>query len=383
MKIKFHKLLSTFATCAILATGALQTVPAHAQQKNIVYITPSLNVSFWRYVGSGVEASAKSAGYTVKLLDSNNDGPTQLKNVQDAIAKGAAGIVISPTDSSTAPSVLDLAEKAGIPVVICDIGTTRGNYVSFVGSDNLAGARGIGDASAAALKAKNWLNGSYGIIAIPQTRKNGQLRTEGFRAAMKAAGVTKEVPMQQMKTFTADESFRFAQDMLTANPDLRLIFVQSDQQAIGAARAVKAARRDGEVLVAAFDGTPELLQGITNGSILGSGMQQPYLMGSTAAKLLTMKLSGGNPPKEELIEIMTVTKEISELNASQIKLNFSVIPSKTSDRAPYPWLPVKCPCGERIGSCFSCTQPATSAVTIPANNKPNSTRTKTIVLFQQ
>jgi ribose transport system substrate-binding protein len=321
LKPKLRKLIHSLTAGALLSTGLLQLMPAFAQQKSIVYITPSLSVSFWRYVGSGVEATAKSAGYSVRLLDSNNDGPTQLKNVQDAISKGVAGIVISPTDSSTAPSVLDLAEKAGIPVVICDIGTTRGNYVSFVGSDNLAGARGIGEASAAALKAKNWLSGSYGIIGIPQTRKNGQLRTEGFRAAMKAAGITKEVPMQQMKTFTADESFKFAQDMLTANPELRLIFVQSDQQAIGAARAVKAARRDGDVLVAAFDGTPELLQGITNGSILGSGMQQPYLMGSTAAKLLAMKLGGGTPPKEELVEIMTVTKETASSKADQIKLN--------------------------------------------------------------
>jgi ribose transport system substrate-binding protein len=321
MKNTFLTVLNLYTVRAMIFCTLLLTMPVHAQQKSIVYIAPSLNVSFWRAVGSGVDAMVKSTGYDVMVLDSNNDGPTQLKNAQDAIAKGVAGIVISPTDSSTAPSVLDLAEKAGIPVVICDIGTTRGNYVSFVGSDNLAGARGIGDAAAAALKAKNWLTGSYGIIAIPQTRKNGQLRTEGFRAAMKAAGVTKEVPMQQMKTFTADESFRFAQDMLTANPDLRLIFVQSDQQAIGAARAVKAARRSGEVLVAAFDGTPELLQGITNGSILGSGMQQPYLMGSTAAKLLTEKLSGATPPKEDLVEIMTVTKETAVSKADQIKLN--------------------------------------------------------------
>lgn len=320
-KTIFRKVFSIFATSVIVAAGALQMVPVHAQGKNIVYITPSLNVSFWRYVASGVEATAKTVGYAVTTLDSNNDGPTQLKNAQDAIAKGAAGIVISPTDSSTAPSVLDLAEKAGIPVVICDIGTTRGNYVSFVASDNLAGARGIGDAAAAALKAKGWLKGSYGIIAIPQTRKNGQLRTEGFRAAMKAVGMTKEVPMQQMKTFTAEESFRFAQDMLTANPGLRLIFVQSDQQAIGVARAVKAARRNGEVLIAAFDGTPELLKAITDGTIVGSGMQQPYLMGGTAAKLLTVKLSGGNPPKEEMVEIMTVTKETALSKAEQIKLN--------------------------------------------------------------
>ena len=320
-KTLLQNLLGTVATCAIVVAATLPLTPAHAQGKNIVYITPSLNVSFWRYVASGVEAQAKTAGYSVTTLDSNNDGQTQLKNAQDALAKGTAGIVISPTDSSTAPSVLELAEKAGVPVVICDIGTTRGNYVSFVASDNLAGARGIGDAAASALKEKGWLKGSYGIVAIPQTRKNGQLRTEGFRAAMKAVGMTKEVPMQQMKTFTADESFRFAQDMLTANPDLRLIFVQSDQQAIGVARAVKAARRDGQVLVAAFDGTPELLQAITEGTIVGSGMQQPYLMGGTAAKLLAAKLGGGTPPKEEMVEIMTVTKETATSKAAQIKLN--------------------------------------------------------------
>jgi ribose transport system substrate-binding protein len=320
MNTSKRKFLESFAVCALVSANAFGTVPAIAQSKEIVYVTPSLH-SFWRYVGSGVEASAKAAGYSVRILDSNNDGATQLKNVQDAIAKGVAGIVISPTDSSTAPSALALAEKAGIPVVICDVGTNGGNYVSFIASNNLAGARGIGDAAAEALKEKGWTKGSYGIIAIPQTRKNGQLRTEGFRAAMKAAGVMKEVPMQQMKTFTADESFRFAQDMLTANPDLRLLFIQSDQQAIGAARAVKAARKEGEVLIAAFDGTPELLEAITKGSIVGSGMQQPYLMGSTAAKALTSKLGGGNPAKEELIDIMVVTKETAVSKAEQIKLN--------------------------------------------------------------
>jgi Periplasmic binding protein domain len=59
---------------------------------------------------------------------SHNDAQTQLKNAQDAIARGVAGIVISPTDSSTCPSVLALAQKANIPVVIADIGTNEGEY---------------------------------------------------------------------------------------------------------------------------------------------------------------------------------------------------------------------------------------------------------------
>lgn len=321
--MKRRNLLGLLLTTAVLAGAAIGVSPreAAAQSKEIAYITPSLSVSFWRYVAVGVEAGAKEGGYKITTLDSNNDGQTQIKNAQDAIARGVAGIVISPTDSSTAPSVLELAAKAGIPVVICDIGTQSGDYVSFVTSDNLKGAREIGDAAAAVLKEKGWTDGSYGIIGIPQARKNGQLRTKGFQEAMAAIGMTKEVPMQQMKTFTTDESFRFAQDMMTANPDLKIIFVEADQQAIGAYRAVVAARKTGSVLVAAFDGTPELLKLIQKGDIVGSGMQQPYLMGLTSVKALTEKLTGKTPEKDIFVPTMTVTKKNSTENLDTIKLN--------------------------------------------------------------
>jgi hypothetical protein len=93
---------------------------------------------------------------------------------------------------------------------------------------------------------------------------------------------------------------------------------------------------------------------------------------------LTVKLSGGTPPKEELVEIMTVTKETSVSKADQIKLNFSTIPSKTSTRALYPWLTVKCPCGERVGSCFSCTHPASEVRSSPSESKTYTSTVTTI-----
>jgi ribose transport system substrate-binding protein len=309
------------ATIAVGAMAAFAGQSLAAGSKELAYITPSLSVSFWRYVAKGIDAAATEGGFTLTTLDSNNDGQTQLKNAQDAIARGVAGIVISPTDSSTAPSVLELAAKAGIPVVICDIGTESGEFTAFVGSDNPGGARGIGDAAAMALKEKGWTDGSYGIIGIPQSRKNGQARTKGFREAMAAIGMTKEVPLQQMQTFTADESFKFAQDMITANPDLRLIFIQSDQQAIGAYQAVEAARKADSILVAAFDGTPELLKLIQEGKIVGSGMQQPYLMGATASKALLEKLGGGTPQKEIAVPIMVVTAANAAKDLDAIKLN--------------------------------------------------------------
>jgi ribose transport system substrate-binding protein len=301
-------LVSAVAAFAVAASFAF-AAPARAENKEIVYLTPGLDLPFWRYLSKGIEAEAKKEGYSYTALDSHNSAETQLKNAQDAIARGVAGIAISPTDSSTAPSVLALAARAKIPVVVADIGTNSGDYVSFVISDNKEGARGVGVALAEALKEKGWTDGSIGLITISQARKNGQARTGGFRDAMKEAGIAKEAGLQQMQSYTADETFKFTQDMLTANPNMRGMFIQTDQPTLGALRAIKAAHREGTLLVAAFDGIPDFVDLLKNGEIVASGMQQPYLMGVKSGEALVTALKGGKPEKEILVPIVIATSK--------------------------------------------------------------------------
>jgi ribose transport system substrate-binding protein len=297
-----------------LAAAASLPAASRADAKEWVYLTPGLDLPFWRYLSKGVEAEAKKAGYSYTALDSRNSAQTQLKNAQDAIARGVAGIAISPTDSSTAPSVLALAARAKIPVVVADIGTNSGDYVSFIISDNYQGANGVGQALAAAMKEKGWTDGSVGLITISQARKNGQARTGGFRAAMKDAGITKEAGLQQMQSYTADETFKFTQDMLTANPNMRGMFIQTDQPTIGALRAIKAGHREGTLLVAAFDGIPEFVDLLKKGEIVASGMQQPYLMGVKSGEALAAALKGEKPEKQILVPIVVATsKNIDEI----------------------------------------------------------------------
>jgi ABC-type sugar transport system substrate-binding protein len=311
--------LTASATLAVGA-GASGIRAATAAGKEIAYLTPGLDLPFWRYLSKGIEATVKAKGYGFQALDSHNSAQNQLQNAQDSIARGVAGIVISPTDSSTAPSVLTLAKRANIPVVIGDIGTNSGDYASFIISDNYRGAHDVGVALAAALKAKGWEGGSVGIVAISQARKNGQARTKGFLDGLKEGGFTgKQAGMQQMQSYTADETFKFTQDLLTANPDMRGLFVQTDQPAIGALRAIKAARRDGQVLLAAFDGIPEFVDLIKSGQIVVSGMQQPYLMGVRSGEALLEALDGKTPKKEILVPILAVTSENIEKELPTIK----------------------------------------------------------------
>ena len=77
------------------ATALVLCSQLTASAKDIVYLTPGLDLPFWRYLSEGVESVAKKEGYGFQAFDSHNDAQTQLKNAQDAIARGVAGIVIS------------------------------------------------------------------------------------------------------------------------------------------------------------------------------------------------------------------------------------------------------------------------------------------------
>ncbi|MBL4646497.1 MAG: substrate-binding domain-containing protein, partial [Rhizobiales bacterium] len=144
--------------------------------------------------------------------------------------------------------------------------------------------------------------------------QNGQARTAGFRDALTEAGITGDAGLRQMEKYNAEETFVFVQDMLTANPDMRGLFIQYDAPALGALRAIKAARREGEILVAAFDGIPEFVPLLQSGKLVVSGMQQPWKMGATSGEALIEHLNGGTPEAVIVVDIISASSaNISEI----------------------------------------------------------------------
>jgi ABC-type sugar transport system substrate-binding protein len=274
-----------FKLTAPALLAASMPIVARAQTgKRLAYLAPKVDLSFWRYVMKGID--------DVRRRKAPPSPPTTARTARRS--------------SCRAPAVLAMAAKSNVPVVIADIGTTEGDYVAFVTSQNEQGAYETGKATAESLKAKGWTNSPFGMVTISLARKNGQLRTNGFRHAMAEVGM-KEVALQQMQSYTADETFRFVQDMVTAHPDMRALFVESDIQSIGALRALQAMRRNNDVLLAGFDGVPEFVGLLQQGAIAAAGMQQPYLLGETAAHAMFDHFAGKPTEKDIQIPVLIVT----------------------------------------------------------------------------
>ncbi len=269
----------------------------------VAYLTPSLDVPFWRYVRHGVEDELAKSDIECVTYDSKDDANTQMSNAQDAITKQVDAIIISPTDSASCVSVLSLAEEAGVPVVICDIGTDSGEYVAFISTDNEAGGKAIGEYIASQLESGT----EVAQITLNQARINGVLRKDGFDAGIATNGLV-DVDFKQMEKVNRSEGETFAQDLITAHPNLGAIFCHSEDPTMGAVSALEAAGRE-DVLVAAFDCSPEIVDAIRDGRVAGTSAQQPVLMGRYSAQAVVDCLAGNEVEKEITLDTLLVTKD--------------------------------------------------------------------------
>lgn len=295
----------------------------------IAYITPGLNVPFWKYLSDGIKQSAAQLsaanGVDIKVTDydSRNSAETQLQNAQDVITAGVDAILISPTDSSTCPAVLEIAAEAGVPVIISDIGTDSGDYVSFVISTNEQGAYDAGKVLMTEMAAKGWEGSDVLMITISQARQNGKNRTKGITTAVEEAG-SKIVQFLQSEDYTRAEAQGQALDLMTANPDAHGFFTQHDEATLGTWAAIEDAGNTENVILVGFDGSPESVELIRAGKLRGASMQQPVLMGRNSMDVAWRHLQGEEVEKETSVPTILVTPD--NLKDTETTLQDTVFP---------------------------------------------------------
>jgi len=69
------------------------------------------------------------------------------------------------------------------------------------------------------------------------------------------------------------------EDILTSKPTVKGVFAANDLMALGAAEAVKARGKKGQILIVGFDAIPEAARAILSGDLAASVAQNPYNMG--------------------------------------------------------------------------------------------------------
>ncbi|MDN5128604.1 substrate-binding domain-containing protein [Aliarcobacter butzleri] len=288
--------------------------------KKIAYIVSDTSIPFWQIMTKGLKDKSLKLGYEVNIYNSNNTRKNEIENFSKALKENVSGIVLSPINSSSAVFLLKLAKQAKIPVVISDIGTDSGEYVSFISSNNYDGAYKIGKVLASKMYEMNIQNSSVGIIGIPQQRENGKDRTKGFLKSINEEGI-KSAGLEQQVNFSKQETYDLASKLIKKNPNMKALWLQGSDKYQGALDAIRDQNKDGEILLICFDSEPEFLEMIPNGKLVGAAMQQPFLMGSIALEQLHKHLNGKEVKRDIQLEILAIDEKNINSKLTLIKRN--------------------------------------------------------------
>lgn len=269
--------------------------PATPGKPRIALVMKSLANEFFSTMEKGAEAhqEANSDQYDLLVngIKDESDLGRQVALVDEMVAAGVDAIVIAPADSKALVPALRKARQAGVVVVNIDnrldaeVLQAEKVTIPFVGPDNQAGAKQVGDLLAASLAEGD----QVAILEGKTTAFNGIQRRLGFEAAMKQAGV--EIVSSQSADWETNKANTIAASMLSEHPQIKAILAANDSMALGAVAAIKAAGKTGEILVVGFDNIGAVQQLIREGKVLATADQhgdQLAVFGiETALKILS------------------------------------------------------------------------------------------------
>jgi ribose transport system substrate-binding protein len=245
----------------------------------------------------------------VNGIKDERDLKRQVDLVEEMVAQRVNAIVIAPADSKALVSACKHAQEAGIAVVNIDnkldsqVLTEQGVKVPFVGPDNRAGAKMVGDYLAARLKAGDRVALLEGI----KTAFNGQQRKLGFEDAMKEAGLP--IVDSQGALWEIEPASKIASAMLGEHPEIKGLLCCNDSMALGALAAVKAAGRGGQVLIVGYDGISAVEDAIKEGLILASADQHADQLAVFGIEFARLLIRGEAPPADKRTPVDLVTLE--------------------------------------------------------------------------
>ncbi len=239
--------------------------------------------SFWDVVKAGSDRAGEDLGIDVRYTSSPEPGE-QSTLIDNAVADGTDGLVVSMANPDGLESSIRAAVEAGVPVITINSGIERWQdfgAITHVGqSETIAGEA-----------AGRQLDQAGATTAICVIHEAGNISLE---ERCKAAASTFGGRMRNLQTDITDLAASQAtiESQLTANDAIDGILTLGGDTAGRAAAAVDATGRD--VVVGTFDVNADVAQLVSDGDLAFAIDQQPFVQGYLGVTGVYLKLINGN-----------------------------------------------------------------------------------------
>ncbi|MFF9817751.1 sugar ABC transporter substrate-binding protein [Streptomyces sp. NPDC014006] len=254
-------------------------------------ITKTDTNPFFVKMKEGAEKAAKENGAQLMTAAGKFDGDNagQVTAVENMVAAGVKGILITPSDSKAIVPAIAKAKAKGVLVIALDTPTEPESAVdALFATDNLKAGRLIGEYAKAAMKGKTAKIATLDLapgVSVGIQRHNGFLK--GFGATDKDVACAQDTGGDQAKGQTAMEN------CLQKEPGVNVVYTINEPAALGAYTALKAKGREKDVLIVSVDGGCTGTQAVKDGKITATSQQYPLKMAAEGVKAVVTYAKGG------------------------------------------------------------------------------------------
>jgi sugar transport system substrate-binding protein len=265
---------------------------------------------FFRLVIFGMRDAAKKND--VELLEANSankpDKEDQLINTY--IANNVDAIAIAPLSAKSSVSSLERARQKGITVVTHNMTLESDVASACIESDQFDIGASTGKAARAYIENKLGGKAKVAIIAFQsQLPEQSSLRTNGFKSEVtKLPGVT---IVSEQDAWLAEQAVKKVGDVLTANPQVNVVYSANEGGTVGAVMAVKNSGKKGKVAVFGTDTSEQLAEFLLDDSNILQAItgQRPFEIGSMAIEAAVKVLRGEKVEKKVSLPGFLLTRE--------------------------------------------------------------------------
>ena len=256
---------------------------------------PAGNQLFWTGWMNGAKATADELGVSVTFTDAKNDAQTMNDQVNTLIVKGVDGIAIASVDPTANASVVQAATDAGIPLITSNrlLDTTYGG----IGGANPILHTGFNDI----------LNGENEAELVKQACGEGECkvvleqgtlgstpevqRTTGLENGLEDSPNI-EIVERQSNDFDPTKAIDLTQTLLQSHPDMNVLAVQTDPEALAAAKVLQEQGVADKIKIVSIGGSADGVKAVEDGSIFGTVLVSANEDGGTSVQTLVDIING-------------------------------------------------------------------------------------------
>jgi fructose transport system substrate-binding protein len=305
-------------TRILLGAGAMALMAGTASAADLACLITKNNTNpFFVKMKEGAEAAATAAGLDFQAYAGEKDGDAapQITAIENCVAAGAKGILITPSNDSVGPALKD-ARAAGILVIALDteLADKEAQDITFATDNFEAGkligqwaAATMGDAAATAKIAM--LNINKDNISVDVQRDTGFLVGFGIEVpdlTVMGSETDPRVIGHESSDANPEGGLRAMETLLAKDPDINMVFTINEPAAEGAYQALKNAGKEGQALIVSVDGGCPGVAAVKEGRIGATSQQYPLLMASKGIEAIAAFAKDGTKP--------TVTEGLSFYN---------------------------------------------------------------------